>query len=143
MTALEAAIKAKLTTSPDWTALVTGGTSLYEDLGINGLMPDNALYDMDGNMKLTAVLTFGTSSEAEILNSETEFFTLWLYHGTSFAAIKQARTLAKSLLNMKQVATDDAGYPLIRWVNNLADFQAAELNNAFAGGSRYLLKFTR
>jgi hypothetical protein len=147
MSAKETTIPALLTASASWTALVTGGTWTWDTLGRLGLTPEVAAtkgcYDTNGKLKLTAVLTFGTSSEAEILTSERAFMRLWLYHDSDYALIRQARRLAKDLLDRKQASSSDEGAPLIRWTDDMNDFVADELGGAMAGGSRYAVRFRR
>ena len=147
MAAREAAIKAVLTGNAAWTALVTGGTFVWDDLGREGLTPQKAealgCYDTAGKLKLTAVLTFDTSTEAEILNSERQFFRVWLYHHDSYAQIRLGRRKAKDLLNAVQVTADNEGVALMRWVDDLREFQAAELGGALGTCSRYRVQFRR
>lgn len=151
MATKEAAIKAVLTGSSSWTTLVTGGTFLWDDLGRQGLDPNRAAalgcYDQSDpdnpTLKLTAVLTFSTASEREILASKRQFFRLWLYHENSYPLIRQAITLAYSLLNAKQVTADNEGKPLLRWVDDMQEFVADEMAGAMAGGSRYFVQLRR
>jgi hypothetical protein len=139
----ESAIKAVLTGSTAWTTLVTGGTFLYEELGRTGLTPDSAAaagcYDANGLLELTAVLTFGATTEAEILTSESQFMRLWLYADSSYSNLRSARRVAKNLLDGVTVnasATGD-GWPLLRWVDDQQEFTADELGGAMACASRY------
>lgn len=138
----ELAIKAVLTGSTAWTTLVTGGTFLYEELGRTGLTPDSAAAAgcyADGLLELTAVLTFGASTEAEILTSESQFMRLWLYADSSYTNLRAARRVAKNLLDGVTVdasATGD-GWPLLRWVEDQQEFTADELGGAMACSSRY------
>lgn len=147
MAAKEAAIKAALTGNAGWTALVTGGTFLYEDLGRLGLTPEtaeaNGCYDTNGKLKLTAVITFGTNSEAEILDSERGFFRLWLYHHSSYILIRQAQRKAKDLLNAQRVTADSVGTPLMRWVDDMPEFVADDLQGCPAGCSRFFVQLRR
>lgn len=148
MAAKEAAVKALLTGSTPWTTLVTGGTFTWDDTGRLGLTPEKAAalhcYDSNGLLKLTAMLTFGTSSEANILTSERQFLQLWLYHDSSYGLIRQARTLAKSLLDRQRTAKTDAeGAPFLRWVDDAKEFTADELGGALACYSRYFVQFVR
>jgi len=139
----ELAIKAVLTASSSWTTLVTGGTFLFEELGRTGLTPDSAAaagcYDADGLLELTAVLTFGASTEAEILTSESQFMRLWLYADSSYINLRTARRLAKTLLDGVTVDASAVGYgwPLLRWVDDQQEFTADELGGALACASRY------
>lgn len=138
----ESAIKAALTASSAWTTLVTGGTFLFEELGRTGLTPESAVAAgcyTDGLLDLTAVLTFGATTEAEILTSEAQFMRLWLYADSSYANLRSARRIAKNLLDGVTVdasATGD-GWPLLRWVDDQAEFTADEMGGAMACVSRY------
>lgn len=148
MVTKEAAIKALLTGSTPWTTLVTGGTFTWDDTGRLGLTPEKAAalacYDTNGLLKLTAMLTFGTSAEANIITSERQFIQLWLYHDSNYPLIRQARTLAKSLMDRQRTAkTDSEGAPFLRWANDMPEFVADELDGALAGGSRYFVQFVR
>lgn len=147
MASKEAAIQTKLTGNAAWTALVTGGTFLFDALGTLGLTPEtaeaNGCYDANGKLELTAVLTFDTNSEAEILTTERQFMRIWFYHHDSYSLIRQARRKAKDLLDRQQVTADDEGSPLLRWVDDLRDFTADELGGALAGGSRYFINLRR
>lgn len=147
MSAKEVSIPALLTASSSWTTLVTGGTFTWDTTGRQGFEPNTAAalgcYDTSGKLKLTAVLTFGVANEAEILKSEVGFMRLWLYHDSSYALIRQARRLAKNLLDGKQVVSDSEGAPLLRWVDDLQEFVADELEGAMAGGSRYAIRLRR
>jgi hypothetical protein len=147
MATKEAAIKAKLTGSSAWTTLVTGGTFIWDDLGRNGLDQEAAVtqgcYDTAGKLKLTAVITFGTASEREILKSQRQFFRVFLYHDNSYPLIRQAVRLAYDTLNAQQVAADAVGSPLIRWVDDMQEYVADELDGAMAGGGRFYCQFSR
>lgn len=147
MAAKEAAIKAVLTGNAPWAALVTGGTFLFDELGPLGLTPETAeaagSYDANGKLELTAVLTFDTSAEAEILGSEGIFVRLWLYHYDNYSLIRQARRKAKDLLDRKQVTADGEGSPLIRWVDDIREFTEDNLGGALAAASRYRVIFRR
>jgi hypothetical protein len=148
MAAKEAQIKALLTGASPWTTLVTGGTFTWDDMGRLGLTPTVAeslgCYDANGKLKLTAMLTFGTSAEANIITSERQFLQLWLYHDSSYPLIRQALLLAKSLLDRKQTTkTDSQGAPFLRWVDDGREFVADELNGVMACYSRYFVQFVR
>lgn len=147
MAAKEAAIRDYLKAQSGWTTLVTGGTFLWDELGRNGLEPEsaeaNGCYDSNGLLKLTAVLTFEGSSEAEILTSERGFMRVWLYHQSSYDSIRQAKRKAKDLLDRYQVASSDEGKPLLRWVDDMKDFTADTLGGALAGCSRYAIRLRR
>lgn len=149
MASKESLIKSILTVSSTWTTLVTGGTFLYDDLGRVGLdmtaAEANGCYDSSTHkLKLTAVLTFGQSTEAEVLGSESEFIRLWVYHDNAFATIRQAKRIAKNLFDKTITSkTTDEGTILIRWVDDMPDFTADELGGALAGCSRYRILFRR
>jgi hypothetical protein len=147
MSAKETTIPALLTASATWTALATGGTWTWDTLGRLGLTPEVAAskgcYDASGKLKLTAVLTFGTSAEGNILTSEAMFFRVWYYHDNSYALIRQARRLAKNLLDRQQVDTDNEGSPFIRWIDDGQEFVADELGGCMAAMSRYRILFRR
>lgn len=138
MTTLKAAIKAVLTSDSSWTTLVTGGTAWRYEWGRNGLEPEKALYDTNGKLKLSAVLTLGTVTEAEIANiSERGFFQLWIYHDNDAEQLATAHDLARSLLNNTQVTVTSHGTPLIQWVSMQDEFIADELGGAIGRSARY------
>lgn len=148
MATKETAVRDLLKANAGWTSLVTGGTYILDELGRTGLSLETlptAAKDatLSGALKLVCVITFGTSIEAEVLTSENQFMTLWFYHHSDRALIKQARRKAKDLLDRQQVTTTTEGHPLIRWVNDLGDFNEDELRGAMAGASRYRLIFSR
>jgi len=147
MASKEAAIKAALTGNAPWVALVTGGTFLFDELGTLGLTPESAeaagCYDADGKLELTAVLTFDTNTEAEILTSERQFFRIWYFHHDSYSLIRQARRKAKDLLDRQQVTADNEGRPLMRWVDDIREFTEDDLGGALAAASRYFVQLRR
>lgn len=150
MATKEAAVKAKLVAGTGWTTLVTGGTFNYEDLGRTGLTPDTAAaqvpscYDANGLLKLTAVLTWDTSNQKEIVRtSERQFFHLWLYHDSSYALIRQAVQLAIKTLHRVQVTADDQGLCMMHWVDRKPEAVADEMGGALMGGARFYMDFTR
>lgn len=143
------ALKAALTSNSSWTTLVDN-TYIPDDLGRKGLDPDNPACDdawPSGTLTLTAVLTLGASNEANILKSQRQFMQIYFYHDSNPALIRQAQALAKSILdpngNGTVIAADNQGRMLVRWVNDLKEYNDENLQDAFAGASRYSLLFTR
>lgn len=115
MATQEATIKAALTGSASWAALMTGGTFLREELvGNSGLSLDSAhgagAFDSNGALKPTAVLTFGTERpHGDIptiaLNRSMQ---IWLYEQQGFANIRAAKRLALTLLHYQTVGISDS-----------------------------------
>ena len=138
MATLKAAIKTALTGNASWAALVTGGTAWRDEWGRNGLEPETAVYDTNGKLKLSAVLTFSTETEAEIAGSSARgFFQLWVYHDSDTSLLTQAHDLARSILNNTRITADNHGTPLIRWVSTQDEFKADELSGAMGRYARY------
>lgn len=141
-TTLRQGILAALTGNSGWTSLVTGGTKWYEAWGDNGLEPTTALYDTNGRLLLSCVLTMGTRQPAEIQNTSYRgFLRLWFYHDSSFELVEQAQDLAFTLLNKTRITVTGKGTPLLYWVDNMQEFTAQELSDAAAAGSRYALQY--
>lgn len=147
MATKETAIRDLLKASGAWTGLVTGGTYILDELGRTGLSMNSlpaAAKDANGALKLTCVITFGASAEAEVSgNTQRGFFTLWLYHYSDYSVIRQARRKAKDLLDRKQVSTTDEGSPFLFWVNDAPEYREDELGGALACYSRYAVQFGR
>lgn len=145
MATKEAAVKALLTGSSGWTALVAAAdTYVDSDLGRLGLTPDIARVDANGKLKNAAVIVFGTSSPAEIPQStERQFFTVWFYADSSIADLRTIRRKAKDLLHRKQVTTDTEGCPFLFWVDDTQPRPDDSMGGALACSSRYAIKFSR
>lgn len=138
------ALKTKLTGNSSWTALVTGGTYLVDDLPPQGLTPDTAQYDTGGKLKLTCVITFGANSGREIIStSQRRFFQLWLYHYNDYDLIQQAVDLAIDLLHRKKFAADDTGLNMCHWADDNGEFRDEDLQNAAAKAVRFYIDSAR
>jgi hypothetical protein len=143
------ALKAKLTANSSWTALVTGGTYLTDDLPPQGLTPDipadvAPIYGADGNLKLTCVITFGAVSGREIIStSQRRFFQLWLYHYNDYDLIQQAVDLAIDILHRKQFKADDTGLNMCHWADDNGEFRDEDLQNAAAKAVRFYIDSAR
>lgn len=135
-----AAIKAALTGNGNWTALVSGSNTKWDDeWGVTGLEMSTAPAT-NGVLTICAVLTAATRAPANLANyGERAFFRLWVYHPTDKAAIQNALYVAKGILNNVYITVDNKGVPFMRWVDDLQDFTADELGGAFGGSSRYQL----
>jgi hypothetical protein len=135
-----AAIKASLTGSATWTALVSGSNTKWDDeYGATGLEMKTAPAT-NGVLTICAALTDSTRSPVNLANyGERAFFRLWVYHPSDKAAIQAALYAAKGILNNTYITVDNKGAPLIRWVDDIQTFPADELGGAWGGGSRYQL----
>src|SRR5262245_35610722 len=97
MASQEAAIKSLLTSNGTWTALLTGGTYLWDDLGNQGATPENlqtagAYHPTTGALRPTAVITFSTEQPHVDIPTiaEERFFSVWLYDQIGFTNIRTA-----------------------------------------------------
>lgn len=135
-----AAIKAALTGSATWTALVSAvNTKWYEEWGATGLEPKTAPADSNGILSPCAVLTMGVRTPANIANyGERAFFRLWVYNATDYMAVQTALYTARRILNNTQITADNRGKPLLKWVDDVQEFIDDELGGVVGGGSRYL-----
>lgn len=148
MATKETAIRDLLKASSAWTTLVSGGTYILDELGRTGLTMETlptAAKDatLGGALKLVCVITFGTSTEAEVLTTERQFMTLWFYHFSDYTLIRQARRKAKDLLNRVTVTTSTEGTPLLFWINDGQEYREDTLKGAVACYSRYAVQFGR
>lgn len=144
MASQEAAIKAKLNASAQWTAIFGARTYLPDDLPNTGLTPSNAVRDTDGVTLLPhAVLAFGASSQKEIvLTSERRFFDLYLYEDTGYINIRAGKRLAKTLLHRKQVVSDNDGLNFISWIGAGQEYTDDSLDGASAQFVRFYIDYT-
>jgi len=150
MATLTAAIKAALTGTAAWTSLVTGGTLLTDDLGKNGLQPDDLSYDNDGVMKLTAMITWSSGGAAEVVHStQRRFFYIRLFADPTngWANLRAAQRLLRlpvyesGVLHRRQVQTDTEGHALIHWVSPGPEFYDEPLGGAAASFERFYAEY--
>lgn len=104
---------------------MTGGTYTWDDLGNQGMTPENAenlgagvAYDANGALKPLAVITFGVGSPHPDIPqaAESRFFSVWMWQQQGFLTIRAARKLLKGptsasdpsgLLNRRKLAESD------------------------------------
>lgn len=143
MATLEANVKAALTGSAAWVALVAGGTYLLDDLPRTGLTPDGASYDSGGKLRPTCVITMETESEDTVLRTERRFFRLYCYTDADFATLRSMKRMAKSLLDGKRIASDNESYALARYVDSVREYYDDSMAGAAAASVRFYLLYRR
>lgn len=149
MTTLLGAIKTLLAADATLITIITGGVYVKDDLGPQGLTPDNVQRESDGvRIKPTLVIVAGVDAGTEITvtePSERTFLNLWFYAPT-YDAIERAQRRCKDLLHRKflgPTTTDKRGLNFIHYVDRIPPFNAEELENWPAGRSRYYIDSTR
>ncbi len=142
MAALINAIQSTLTGASAWTTLVAGGTRLLDDMGRNGLHPDDLSYDSDGLIRLTAVVHWSSGGAAEVAHrTYRRFLYVRLFvdpSATGWANLRLAQRLLRlpaydgGVIHRAQVAGDNEGRALVSYANDGTDYYDEELNGAAA-----------
>lgn len=150
MAALMNSIQTALTSVSAWSTLVAGGTKIADDLGKNGLHPDDLTYDANGVMRLTAMLMWSSGTAAELAQrSYRRFLYVRLFADpvNGWANARAAQRLLRlpvgdgGVLHRRQVQSDTEGHALIHYVNDGPDYYDEQLNGAAATFVRLYAEF--
>ncbi len=150
MAALINAIQTVLTGTSAWTTQMTGGTKIPDDLGKNGLHPDDLTVDANGVMRPTAMLMWSSGTAAELAQRSYRHFLyvrLFADPTNGWATIRAAQRLLRlpvgdgGVLHRRQVQSDTEGHALVCYVNDGPDFYDEALNGAAATFVRLYAEF--